>query len=171
MTTSNFCILEENIFSEVRQENTTGNHSLFAKKLFLKDELISPFFAGDILEQPTYLTVQVGHDKHITLRPQFLQYINHSCNPNAFFNTTNYQLIALRDIQEGEEIVFFYPSTEWEMSQPFQCHCNQPNCLGLIKGASQIDTHILEEFQLTDFIKNKILEKKQHEYFKTISVA
>lgn len=171
MKSNAYLILEENNFSEVRQNTFNGSNALFTKIAFKKDDLISPFFAGDILETPTYLTVQVGHDKHITLRPQILQYINHSCSPNAFFNTTNYQLIALRDLEIGEEIVFFYPSTEWQMTQPFTCNCNQPNCLGLIKGAADIPHYILEQFVLTDFIKNKILEKKQHEYLKNISVA
>ncbi len=171
MISSNYIVLEQNNFSEVRQDADSGNKALFTKTAFKKDELISPFFAGDILENPTYLTVQVGHNKHITLRPQYLQYINHSCRPNAIFNTTNYQLITLRDIEEGEEIVFFYPSTEWEMTQPFICSCHQPNCLGLINGAANIPHRILEQFVLTDFIKNRILEKKQHEYLKNISVA
>lgn len=30
---------------------------------------------------------------------------------------------ALRDIKEGDVLEFFYPSTEWDMAQPFECSC------------------------------------------------
>ncbi len=47
--------------------------------------------------------LQVGDDKHIELSPTWLEHINHSCEPNVFFNTATYQLEALRDIARGEE--------------------------------------------------------------------
>ena len=49
--------------------------------------VICSFSAGITQSYATYLTVQTGADRHITLMPEFLQYINHSCGPNVFFNT------------------------------------------------------------------------------------
>ena len=33
------------------------------------------------------------------------------------------RLTALRPISEGDELTFFYPSTEWAMAEPFECGC------------------------------------------------
>jgi hypothetical protein len=65
--------------------------------------------AREYVARPTYLSVQVADDRHIHLAPEFLQYINHSCEPNTFFDTKNGKVVALRDITPNEEITFFYP--------------------------------------------------------------
>ena len=126
---------------------------------FKSGELISKFSAGDIYKEPNYLTVQRGVDEHITLRPEFLQYINHSCNPNVFFDTTNMEIIAIRDIEPNEEFSFFYPSTELDMAQPFICFCGTKNCLQNIKGAKYIPGEILKKYRLTDFIQQQLQYK------------
>ena len=77
------------------------------------------FGAGITQSYPTYLTVQTGTNRHITLMPEFLQYINHSCSPNVFFDTTSMQLICLQPLQPGDEFTFFYPSTEWDNGTAF----------------------------------------------------
>lgn len=38
-------------------------------------------------------------------------------------NKNEWNFRALRDIQPGDELSFFYPSTEWEMAQGFECKC------------------------------------------------
>lgn len=142
-----------NEFCEVIESTASGSKSLHALKDFQPGEVISPFGASYVSRKPSYLTVQIGIKKHITLLPQYLQYINHSCNPNVFFNTTTMELTALQPIHPGDEFTFFYPSTEWDMAQPFQCLCNQPGCLGMISGASSIPKEVLGRYQLTDFIQ------------------
>jgi hypothetical protein len=102
------------------------------------------------------LTVQIDIGKHITLQPEFLQYINHSCEPNVFFDTTTMHLVALKKILQQEEMTFFYPSTEWEMVQPFNCYCGSVNCLGTIKGASFLPKDIWKQYRLTDFIQQQL---------------
>lgn len=148
-------IVSEHDFAEVQMNPATNQKSLHVTRAFKAGELISDFSAGSILSYPTYLTVQVGDDKHITLQPEFLQYINHSCDPSAFFDTTTMQLVCLKDLEPGDEVTFFYPSTEWEMSQPFDCHCGSPECLRTISGASQIPGEVLDRYKLTDFIQGK----------------
>ncbi len=104
--------------------NSTNQKSLFAAVSFSTrrcDQLSS--VQTKFRKYATYLTVQTGTDRHITLIPDFLQYINHSCSPNIFFNTTTMELVCLQPIQPGDEFTFFYPSTEWEMAQPFVCNC------------------------------------------------
>jgi hypothetical protein len=55
-----------------------------------------------------------------------LKYLNHSCNPNAYFRDR--WLVASRDIYIGEEITIDYFATENMVSYPFICNCGAENC-------------------------------------------
>jgi len=114
------------------------------------------FSALAVLESPNYLTLQVGVNKHILLNPPVLQYINHSCEPNVFFDTSAMLLLALKDIKPKEELKFFYPSTEWEMDRSFICNCHASTCLGIIRGARFIPKNILAKHRLTGFIQQQM---------------
>ncbi|KAJ1537753.1 hypothetical protein HK405_014379, partial [Cladochytrium tenue] len=48
---------------------------------------------------------------------------NHSCNPSVFVDVDARQVVAAHDIPAGAQLTFFYPSTEWDMDQPFRCWC------------------------------------------------
>lgn len=57
---------------------------------------------------------------------------NHSCEPNASFDEGG-MLVAVRDIEPGEEITFDYrahpiPASPWN----FQCYCGAEACAGWI---------------------------------------
>ena len=160
LTTPAYRIISNYVFAERRQKLSNNQNALFATQVFQPGELIADFSAGTIAAAPTYLTVQVGIDKHITLQPEFLQYINHSCDPNVFFNTTTMQLVALKEVQPEEEMTFFYPSTEWEMSQSFLCNCGNKDCLQLINGSSHLSAETLSKYRLTDFIKQQAKQKQ-----------
>ena len=147
-------------FAEVVLNLDTKQRSLHSLINFKKKSVITKFEAQDIFSTPNYLTVQVGLNKHITLFPNFLQYINHSCNPNVFFDTQNMELVALSDIEPFEEFRFFYPSTELNMSQPFVCFCLSNDCLKNINGAGQTPKDILRKYRLTDFIYSMVINIK-----------
>ena len=152
-------VISQHDFAEVLLNNASSQKSLHATRAFIPGDVICAFGAGVTQSYPTYLTVQVGIDTHITLKPEFLQYINHSCNPNAFFDTTRMGLVCLRPIQAGEEFSFFYPSTEWDMAQPFVCNFGSKDCLQLINGASHLTVETLSRYRLTDFIKSQLRQK------------
>jgi len=155
-------IISNHGFAEVVENTALQQHSLHAVTAYNAGDIICSFAAKETLTQPTYLTIQINHDHHITLAPEFLQYINHSCHPNVFFDTTNFQLLAVLAIEPGDELTFFYPSTEWVMAQPFICFCNTTKCLHSIQGAAQLDEKVLQQYQLTNFIKTKISQRQQH---------
>lgn len=145
--------------TEVRQKMTGGQKGLFSKKYHADGDVIVDFSASSIAAQPTHLTLQIGYRKHITLQPEFLQYVNHSCEPNVFFDTSAMQLIAIKNINAGDELVFFYPSAEWKMSRAFNCCCGSPACLAMIKGAAILAPEILNKYRLTDFIQQQLYKK------------
>lgn len=149
-------VISNHIFANVLLNNSSNQKSLHATVSFASGDIICDFGAGITQSYATYLTVQTGADRHITLMPEFLQYINHSCEPNVFFNTATMQLVCIAPLQPGDEFAFFYPSTEWEMAQPFVCNCGSNECLQLINGASHLSVETLAKYRLTDFIKSQV---------------
>ena len=57
---------------------------------------------------------------------------NHSCDPNTAFEGLN--VLAIRDIQQNEELTLDYAHFLDENMEPFQCRCGSPICKGLITG-------------------------------------
>jgi hypothetical protein len=159
--TSAYKMLSKHGFADIMQNSLTGEKSLHAAAFFDAGDMVSEFTADKILETPTYLTVQTAENKHITLLPEFLQYINHSCEPNVFFDTTHMKLLALKEIQPGDELMFFYPSSEWSMTQAFDCFCGTAKCLHRIQGAAHLTDEEAMRYKLTDFIQQQLLNRKK----------
>ena len=159
--TSAYQMVSKHGFADIMQNNGNGEKSLHASAFFDAGETICAFAAEKISEVASYLTVQTGENKHITLQPDFLQYINHSCSPNVFFDTTSMELVALKEVQPGDELMFFYPSTEWDMAQPFDCFCGTKQCLHRIQGAAYLSGEEAKRYRLTDFIMEKLKNRKK----------
>jgi hypothetical protein len=141
---------------DVRIDPIHNHRALYSRREFKPDEVISEFTSRSIHQSPNYLTVQLSDDEHIELFPDYLECINHSCDPNCFFDTEKLQLVALKPIAEGEEMTFFYPSTEWDMDQAFQCHCGTRNCIEMIQGAKYLSKSAVRKYRFTSFIKHKL---------------
>lgn len=153
---SAYAMVSKHGFADIMQNSSTGEKSLHASSFFDGGDVLCSFESKRTVDTPSYLTVQTGEHSHILLHPDFLQYINHSCDPNVFFDTTAMQLVALREIQPGDELLFFYPSTEWDMAQPFECFCHAAQCLHRIQGAAHMSNEDLMRYRLTQFIQEKI---------------
>ncbi|MBK8954904.1 MAG: SET domain-containing protein [Saprospiraceae bacterium] len=149
-------------FAKIKFDGTHQQNGLIALKNFKKDSIICHFSAAEVLPYPSRYTVQVGDEKHIILAPLFLEYINHSCDPNCFFDTKEFVLKAVKNIQSGEEFSFFYPSTEWDMDEPFDCHCGSDICLGQIQGAKYLSDNDFAQYRFTDFITQKLQKTRIH---------
>lgn len=140
-----------------RQHLTTlqgacGKH-LITSVFIAQGELIYDFNDALKLNAATYQSIQINHEQH-ALDTGILVYLNHSCTPNVFVNTENCCCYALRDIEKGEELNFFYPATEWQMTQPFPCLCGSEHCIGTVSGAKTIDKAILKQHQLNKHIED-----------------
>ncbi|KAF2734408.1 hypothetical protein EJ04DRAFT_512525 [Polyplosphaeria fusca] len=110
-----------------------------------------------------YSSVQASKDLHIELNCD-LVYINHSCSPTLVFDMSRWEIKVNPDLEGGlkvgDELTFFYPSTEWDMAQPFDCHCAQPECRGRISGAKDMPEMVLRKYWLNPHIEELLLEKK-----------
>lgn len=59
--------------------------------------------------------------------------VNHSCEPNIGF-TGQIGLIAMREIEAGEELTFDYAMCDGTPYDEFDCQCGSANCRGSIRG-------------------------------------
>lgn len=152
-------VISTHEFANVLLNNASSQKSLHAAIGFAPGDVICTFDADIIQSYATYLTVQTGTERHITLKPDFLQYINHSCSPTVFFDTAGMKLVCLKPLEPGDEFTFFYPGTEWKMAQPFICNCGSEGCLQLINGAAHLSVETLSKYKLTDFIREQVKQK------------
>jgi hypothetical protein len=68
-------------------------------------------------------------------------------------------LAGPRGLRPGDELTFFYPSTEWRMAQAFDCFCGTPSCRGRISGAESMDPKALEGVWLNGFMREMLGER------------
>lgn len=61
-------------------------------------------------------------------------YFNHCCEPNAGI-VGNILVVAMRDIDAGEEICFDYAMCDAADYDEFDCACGAPGCRGVVTGA------------------------------------
>jgi len=130
--------------------------SLVTKQAYKQGEVISDIPRAKVINKPNRFTVQIGRTEHTDVGK--LAALNHSCDPNVILDTTNMQMVARRDIEKGEELSFFYPSTEWEMDAPFICLCGATNCIHVVAGARFLSLSTLEHHFLNRHIREEMIE-------------
>ena len=121
--------------------SNAGGHSLVSLGPVARGQVILQI-DGVQTHQPSRHSVQVGPGTHLAPQgdpPEHGQwrYLNHSCAPNAWLR--GLELIALRDIQAQEALSFDYNPTEWDMAEPFACHCGSADCLGQVSGFAHLN--------------------------------
>ena len=141
----------------VAQTPSLGKH-LVAEQKIKKGTAFYKIETYQILDRPTYQSVQISANKH--LLDNTVIYLNHSCDPNIIINVDEMKLYALRDIEKGEALYFFYPSTDWDLDCPFNCFCNSKQCLKVIKGAKYLSDTLLNQY----FINPHIYQQKRDIY-------
>jgi len=127
---------------EGRLKADKSGNSIFAIEPIKKGELVA-VFGGVVYEWETFvhlperersLCIQV-EDRHF-LVPRPIgegDYVNHSCNPNAGLSG-QIGLVAMRDIQVGEEVCFDYAMSDTMPYDEFECLCGAPTCRHKVGG-------------------------------------
>jgi hypothetical protein len=138
----------------IRKENKF--RTLVTKQAYKKGEVICSMPSENIMDKPNRYTVQIAKDRHTHVGK--LAALNHSCDPNVILDTERMLMIARRDIEKGEELSFFYPSTEWEMQAPFICLCGSTNCIHVVAGARFLPLSTLETQYLSKHIREMMID-------------
>ncbi|MEH2390259.1 MAG: SET domain-containing protein-lysine N-methyltransferase [Nostoc sp.] len=143
------------IMITLAHSQTYGKH-LVAEQRIKKGTVFHQIKNYRVLPYPTSQSLQINADKHICWE-KYVLFLNNSCDPNTIVNVESLELCAIRDIEEGEQITMFYPSTEWELHRPFDCLCNSKQCLGVIRGAKYLSESLLSQY----FINRHIYIQKR----------
>lgn len=130
--------------------------SLVTKQQYKKGEVICEIPREKVVNKPNRFTVQIDRTEHTDVGK--LAALNHSCDPNVILDTAKMEMVARRDIEKGEELSFFYPSTEWEMDAPFICLCGSANCIHVVAGARFLPLSTLEHHFLNRHIREYMIE-------------
>jgi SET domain-containing protein len=117
---------------------------------FIKDELDLPSeFNDNGLQITEDLVISVRDKKNLG----GINFVNHSCNPNAGINGQIF-LVAMKNITAGEEITFDYAMTLYSSKNvpkyKMKCDCKAKNCRGVITS---------DDWKITE------LQKKYDGYF------
>ena len=120
-----------------------GGYGVFALGPFKKDELLM-VWGGTIVTEDELKSVSDYKRIHgLQVEENLYQIpitendtaemVNHSCDPNAGI-LGQITLVALRDIDPGEEICFDYAMSDSNPYDEFNCLCGSPHCRGKVKG-------------------------------------
>jgi hypothetical protein len=128
---------------EGRLNPAKGGFGVYARQRVSTGELLV-VWGGSVVDFQTLKTlpaikqirsVQVEEDRylvsHSTNDPA--DYFNHCCEPNAGL-AGQIALVALRDIEPGEEVCFDYAMSDASSYDEFECECGQPTCRKLVTG-------------------------------------
>ncbi len=99
---------------EIKHNNVLNEDGLYATKQYLKDTIVFTL-TGNEYDKPKRETIYVGDGKHVY--DKYGIYMNHSFNPTAYIN--KYDVMALIDIKNGDELTFDYNKNEINMAAPF----------------------------------------------------
>jgi len=138
----------------IKSENKVK--SLVTKQPFEEGQILSTIPNENLYHKPNRFTVQIGQTLHTEVA--HLSALNHSCDPNVILDTERMFVIARKHITAGDELTFFYPSTEWEMAAPFICLCGATNCIHVVAGARFLPLSTLERHYLNRHIRELMID-------------
>ncbi len=135
---------------EIRQSAIAGN-GLFARKAIGRGEIVLQTRAKVVHRQIESSTESseiinwIGIDKDIWMITDDtpLRYINHSCEPNSAMASAK-TLVALRQIEMGEEITMDYSMSDADPLWSISCNCGSKNCRKLISSIHTIDPQVFK---------------------------
>lgn len=146
---------------EIRKSSIAGT-GLFAKHPLRKDEVVA-VKGGHIVPKRVFLklstgcqraSLQISETMYVSPIvdaeiPKVMNYVNHSCEPNLGLRG-HLLTVAMRDIDEGEELTADYCIAYTEREFEIECNCGAKDCRKHIR---------------SDDWENKKLQKKYKGYF------
>jgi hypothetical protein len=86
-------------------------------------------------------------------------FINHNCDPNTGISG-QITLVALRDIEIGEEVCFDYAMTDASPFLEFRCQCGSPSCRGYVSADDWRSAELQKRYRgyFSSFLQRRIDE-------------
>ena len=117
----------------------------------------------------TWTSVQCSRDGSCIELHSDLVFCNHSCRPSLVFDMAKLEVRVADDrpLSIGDELTFYYPSTEWDMKEPFDCECRSTaakRCGERIAGAKHANRTLLERNWLNVHIRELLVAERATEF-------
>ena len=135
---------------------TASGLGVVARRRWATGAVVTELSWGPVQHEPSRSTIQCGEHLHSEPFPPELRYLNHSCDPNVALDIDAQVARAVRDIAPGDEVTYFYPSTEWQMAEPFVCGCGAAECLGEVTGAAHLRPEVLERYHPSTAVRGAL---------------
>jgi hypothetical protein len=125
-----------------RRSSKTGGRGVYARGAIRRGDLLV-VFAGSALQERDIaalgaeerrLLLQVEEDVYLLSQVEgWADWVNHCCEPNAGLRG-QVTLVAMRDIEAGEEICYDYAMSDGSGYDAFDCLCGAAACRGRVGG-------------------------------------
>lgn len=150
---------------EIRSDKTIEGRGMFASQPIKKGDLVT-LWGGDVVDRARFEALG-EHQKRqsaqaeeglylVSSKPGPGDWINHSCDPNAGMDG-QIAVVAMREIQPGEEVTIDYAMVDGDELDSFECACGSPICRRLVTGA---DWRLPELQQRYDGYFSPFLERR-----------
>ena len=136
--------------------SATGER-LVARVPLERGEVVAPL-TGRRVPTADRHTIQIGRDLHLTDLGPFA-YLDHSCKPTVHVDVAAMAVVALAPLAAGAPLTFFYPATEWDMAEPFDCRCGAPGCVRRVAGARHLPAEALARYELAPHVRELLGER------------
>ena len=68
-----------------------------------------------------------------------------------------------RELQVGDHLTYFYPSTEWASPRPFECLCGardtRRKCIGVQRGSKYLSKEVLDRYFVNDHVGELVADR------------
>ena len=145
---------------------------LFAQERILKGEAVVDFSraGGEILSEEAAAayfargndySIQIADDKFFVLTDTSTlaeeDFSNHSCDPNCGFRGA-LLVVAMHDIEKGEDLTFDYAMVESSSFYGLNCHCGSKLCRGVVRGSDWLDPVLQKRYKgyFAEYLEKKI---------------
>jgi hypothetical protein len=142
-----------------------GDTGLYAVEPIAAGELVAAF-GGRCVDRDEFdrlspdvhhQSIQIGERLYLVGDPSPGNQINHSCAPNCGI-AGNVSVIAMREIEAGEELTYDYAMSDGSDFDQFECTCSAPECRGKVTGSDWMLPELHERYAgyFSDYLRRRI---------------
>mmetsp|Transcript_24055 Transcript_24055/g.50370 ORF Transcript_24055/g.50370 Transcript_24055/m.50370 type:complete len:236 (+) Transcript_24055:38-745(+) len=114
----------------IRDTNDIRGRGVFSLRPFKTGAMVMSSLVLSTQSERSQYTLQKDWDLHVNLDLPS-RFVNHSCDANIGVRDNDdggYDFYAMKEIKEGEELVWDYEMTEWEVGSMDDCLCGAERC-------------------------------------------
>ena len=131
----------------IQKTGDDRGYGVFAAKDMDIGEIVISATALETSSEQGSHTIQTGWNSHVymDLPARFLNHVCGQATVGIRPNDTVYDFVAIVPISQGDEVVWDYECSEYELDN-FECACGVPSCRGHLRGFRYNGPIILEAY-------------------------